>query len=301
VGRVRILSWVGLAAALLSFVQARAEECQLKLEASVNVQRMADGLILVPVAIEDQPFHLMLNTGSVITSTLSESVATSLHLGIFPMREQIFDSAGHVINHGANVKDFTLGRIHMDRTQFIVSPWFQSSNSDIAGTLGPELIRRFDLDIDPAANKMQLFSQDHCPGKVVYWTKDWTDAPIKLLRSGHVAIDVELDGKPVTALLDTGFVRTVLSMTAARRLFGLDQNSPKLVETENNGPNAKSVFHYRFDKLSFAGIAINHPDVVLLQDKISKPLTQGCSTLLKFRTGRWSGMHKHTILSRTLM
>jgi len=30
-------------------------------------------------------------------------------------------------------------------------------------------------------------------------------------------------------------------------------------------------------------------------------MAQGCSTLLKFRTGRWSGMHKHTILSRTLM
>ncbi len=284
-GGLRTLPWIGLAAAILGFVtQSRAEECKLKLEASLNFQRSGDGHILVPVTIDDHPFTLILDTGSAITSTLSESVATSLNLRIFAMRERVVDIAGHVIDHGADARDLGLDHLHIDRTQFLISPWFHSSDPDIAGTLGPELIRQFDLDVDSAANKMQLFSQDHCPGKVVYWTKDWFDAPIKVLHSGHIALDVEIDGKPVTAVLDTGSVNTILSMPAAHRLFGLDKDSPKVVEAESNGPSAHTTFRYQFSTLTVSGLTINHPTIFLVDDKIGKPLTKDDFSHVKMPT-----------------
>jgi predicted aspartyl protease len=275
VGGLRFLCRFGLAAMMLGVIaQPRAEECQLKLQASVNVKRMADGRMLVPVTVDDHPVQLILDTGSALTSALSESVATSLNLRIFPMRQRVVDVAGHVMDHGADARDLRLDHLHIDRTQFIISPWFHFSDPDIGGTLGPELIRKFDLDIDPAANKMQLFSQDHCPGKVVYWTKDWFDVPIKVLHSGHVTLDVEIDGKPVTAVLDTGFVKTTLSMPAAHRLFGLDKDSPKVVEAENSGSGGHTTFRYQFNMLTVSGLTINHPNIFLVGDKIGKPLTK---------------------------
>ncbi len=43
------------------------------------------------------------------------------------------------------------------------------TSQDFGGILGSEMLRNVDVDFDFSANKVNLFSPDHCAGNVVYW------------------------------------------------------------------------------------------------------------------------------------
>ncbi len=58
---------------------------------------------------------------------------------------------------------------------------------DFGGILGADMLRNVDLDLDFAAGKLNLVSQDHCSGNVVYWQAPAVAVvPMTLDRWGHV-------------------------------------------------------------------------------------------------------------------
>ena len=115
---------------------------------------------------------------------------------------------------------------------------------------------RYDIELDFAGGKMNYFSQDHCPGKVVYWnTAAIAAAPMRFVNH-HLILDVSLDGHSFKAILDTGAPVTTLTMGEARRVFGL---------TPVEGEKA---FEHVFQKLSFEGLEVGNPHVVVIPEKV---------------------------------
>jgi predicted aspartyl protease len=150
---------------------------------------------------------------------------------------------------------------------------------DLGGTIAPNILSHYDADFDFANAKFRLFSQDHCEGKVVYWT---TDVPSKIAiiidRVGHIEVPVQIDGKEIKALIDTGSSRSILSLETARNLFGLDEKDPRL--TPVKGDEAQHAVHFPFAKLSFQDITVDDPDIVLVPDEVSKFYNAGPKLLL---------------------
>ncbi len=256
-----------LAIGLSSYGQAA--ECTLKLQSTFDLKREPDGRFLVPVTLEDHPLKLMLDTGDALSSILTQATVDTLHLDSFAIQTKIIDAEGHVLDRGVEAKNFRLDHIKLDHLYFWVSPWMRFGDPEAAGLLGPDILHVFDVDLDPAANKLKLFSQDHCPGQVVYWTRDWVVSSIHVSRGGHILIKVELDGKTVDAWIDTGAARTILSASAAKDLFGLDANSPGALPVgESNDPTSAHVFRYNFQNLSLSGIVVNNPHIVIIPDKM---------------------------------
>src|SRR6185295_10853435 len=82
---------------------------------------------------------------------------------------------------------------------------------DVDGLLAPNILRAYDDDFDFANAKFRLFSPEHCPGKVVYWTTEpAAQIPIALDRVGHIEVPVLIDGKEIKATIDTGAWRSVM-------------------------------------------------------------------------------------------
>jgi predicted aspartyl protease len=150
---------------------------------------------------------------------------------------------------------------------------------DLGGTIAPNILSHYDADFDFANAKFRLFSQDHCEGKVVYWT---TDVPSKIAiiidRVGHIEVPVQIDGKEIKALIDTGSSRSMLSLETARNLFGLDEKDPRL--TPVKGDEAQHAVHFPFAKLSFQDVTVDDPDIVLVPDEVSKFYNAGPKLLL---------------------
>ncbi len=146
------------------------------------------------------------------------------------------------------------------------------SPQEFDGILGAEFLRNVDLDFDFAANKLNIVSQNHCEGKVVYWQAPaLAILPMTINQNGGIAFRMEVDGKRVNAMLDTGASTTAMNLTTARQAFNIDVNGSdveKVGELTGGGYNA-SVYRRRFKSIAFEGVTINNPMVHLLPDLMS--------------------------------
>lgn len=138
----------------------------------------------------------------------------------------------------------------------------------IAGMLAPDFLINYNVDFDFYGGKLSLFKHHACPGKAVYWTAEaQADVPVTLDSAGQIVVNAVLDGKPVTAVLDTGSPSSIMSLDVARKLFGWDEKDPriKLLGTENlNGGKATQIYSYPFQSLSFEGIAVSNPQITMI-------------------------------------
>jgi len=262
---------LAIAVFMLALRPALAEEqkCQLVRLASLDMIPGASH-ILVAASLNDQPLTMMVDTGGYATA-LSESKAKQLGLPL-----EIYPESGMVVYGGIPLKrfttfsGFTLGKLKARTLSYPLLP-DGFLPPDVDGILSPDFLANFDLDFDFAGGKLNLFSRNHCEGKVVYWTKD----PVSKIRitikdTTHIAIPVTLDGHEIKALVDTGGGPSALmSLDTAEDMFDLKDDDPKLEHVP--GPNGiKTARKYPFKTLAFGDVQVNNPQVVLVPDRDAK-------------------------------
>src|SRR5262249_10847973 len=143
-----------------------------------------------------------------------------------PSNTVLYSVGGHVMDRFVTVPTVIMGAIRGQGWRFIVeADGLSPPDSDVVGTLGPDIFSQFDVELDYAAKKLNLFSPDHCEGRVIYWQpKALAVIPMQVV-SGHVVVPVTVDGHRLKAAVDTGAALTIMNAARARSNFGLDENS----------------------------------------------------------------------------
>jgi len=80
---------------------------------------------------------------------------------------------------------------------------------------------------------------------------------------------MELDGRRVTAMLDTGAGDTVLNLDIARRTFRVDVNAPDVERVGEIGKSQIGVYRRRFKTIAFEGVSIANPMITMYPDLMS--------------------------------
>ncbi len=88
----------------------------------------------------------------------------------------------------------------------------------IDGVLGADSLSSFDVDLDLADHDMVLYRSQTCAGAVPAWTQPYDRVAAGRSFSDHLIFRVQLDGRWITAFIDTGAQLTVLSAQAAAAL-----------------------------------------------------------------------------------
>jgi len=265
----------GFALALLFVLTALspswADDCSLKEYASLDMGNV-ENRVVVPVTIGGKEFHFMIDTGGVYSS-IDEDVVAALGLRIRPLDTRYFElynTSGEVAAHYADVQDFALGPIRLDHFNMIVTDHKPGEKPIVDGVLAPDFLSKVEVDFDFANHKLNFFSQDHCPGKVVYWSpSSFAEADFKYSFS-HIVFMMTLDGHDVETVLDTGSPRTLISENFSQRVMGVDEKTPG-VESPPDGDDKELIpFGYRFKSLSAGGLAINNPLIYILADRVKE-------------------------------
>ena len=244
------------------------ESCHLTRVAQLDMMIDGSGRIDVPMQVGGQTLNLMIDTGGV-NSMLDQSTVETL--GLHP---EIFNSVrvvgfgGIHIDRFVTAHDISFGGLQAHSMQFLVMPRGRMA-PDVQGLLGPDILRAYDDDFDFANAKFSLFQRAHCSGNLVWWTDaEHSEIPFSIDGAGHIQFYVELDGKKVRVWLDTGASGSVLSLEEAEDLFGIDEKSPALRplrETANG-----HTYKYPFKAMTFGGVTVNNPDLVLMSRDDSK-------------------------------
>ena len=119
--------------------------------------------------------------------------------------------------------------------------------------------------MDFGTDTLNMFSQNHCPGAVQYWTAP-AIAVIPITMDGnHVTVPVTLDGHQEMAIIDTGSITTTLDEPEEESLFHLTlggSDTPK--STDLNGNTSLKTYTHVFTNLSFGDVAVSNPKVTIL-------------------------------------
>lgn len=243
---------------------AAADDCRLARIASFDFSDK--GALFVPVWINGTSVQIVFDTGAP-ASAIDPNVANKLGLPQHRiMQGAMYDIAGQPISYIATIHDLNFGNAHASNAEFVVWPSPISTQAQIGGMLAADLLRHYDVDIDFGAHKLNLFSQDHCPGKVVYWaSSNVAVIPVHVVASGHVIVPVKLDGQSFDAVLDTGSTYSFLSVEAASNTFHLTPGSSDMASAGNYGPGGVPVYRHTFKNLDLGGLSFGNPTLSIFE------------------------------------
>jgi hypothetical protein len=239
-------------AAMLCASAASASECRLKMVGTMDIITGSDGRLLVPVTVEGQKGYFRFDIGSPISAILASAsnnadlkrstIATGVRVNIddHDLIEQVAPDLGL----GGVTGPVVLG----------VTPSLDKPDPREIGVLGFDILRNFDVEFDPAHNKLNLFSQDHCPNQVIYWTHSAPVAvlPIKTPGFADFSVVMQLDGKDMQTKITTDSDHALLSTRVAQDQFSLPV--PADAQSDNPKPYAPG-----FKALSVDGLTIVNP------------------------------------------
>jgi predicted aspartyl protease len=250
---------------------AAAEDCTLGRVSSIDMKIDTAGGMNLPMILQGKQIDMLVDTGG-IYSMLRSDVVSTLGLQEEPIdtfRYRMTMMGGKIIKYFTHAHDVTLGTMHAADLSFVVMPDGVPISGDVGGTIAPDILSNFDVDLDMANAKINLFSQKHCPGRVIYWTNGPVAiVPINKNEYGQFDIDITLDGKSLKADIDTGSSRSFMSYEDAKDLFDWKDNEPSV--TAEAG-----AYRHHFTSLSFKGIAVNNPDIILFPYKNMRLETDG--------------------------
>lgn len=220
-------------------------------------------LPIVTVSANEGSLRLILDTGAertVLTLSAAERIGAKPPQVEF--RRGLSGVAGSLPGREIEFDRFSVGGVTI--------PWQRAMIADVTlplpavdGVLGTDVLGRFDIDLDLPNHRMSLYQKGAC-------TPDWAgpNAEIKIGRSlhnTHLFFPVQLNGRRITATIDTGAQRTTLSVATARAMGITDamlaRDPP--VQTRGFGGGKLASRLHQFDSLAVGNIRLSKPEIVV--------------------------------------
>jgi predicted aspartyl protease len=139
------------------------------------------------------------------------------------------------------------------------------------GVLGADMLSNFDVDLDLPHHRLVFYKRQSSPNATPAWSKSWATIAAGRSRSDHLFFPVQLDGRRIDALFDSGAQVSVLSAGAARALGVTDAvlaHDRSVIVRGVAGEQVSSHVH-RFAQLEIGGEIVNHPEFVVTNVKLS--------------------------------
>jgi hypothetical protein len=246
-------------------IAANQTSCQLVEVASLDMRAISGDRFTVPMTVGGKSVDMLLDTGDDM-STLTYQTAKDLDLRVKPLDVAAYSTP--VTPEGLNVTDWTtakdiqLGNLKGDRQTMGLWP---GNTTEFGGSLGTDIVAKYDADFDFGNAKLNLFTRDHCPAPI-YWTK----GPVAVIPIEYTSawlLSVELDGKKIDAVIDTSRSHSYLDWGYSQMVFDLNEKTQGLKAVRGKGD--RTIYKYPFKSLNFNGIIVNNPDIDLTPSTVS--------------------------------
>lgn len=239
------------------------EQCKLHRLASFPMK--AHGLsFTIPIKINGVEKKFLIDTGG-YASTINEDVARQLGIPLHKIiGVQHIDISGKSAQNFVTVDSFEIAGFKGKNFSFVANA--EGAGDYFDGTIAPDFLRAFDVELDFANETMSLFKPHECPGRAVYWTPAYLSVPMRITEAGHIRIKATLDGKELDSVVDTGSPLSLMALTVADRRFDLKPDGHEVTKVGTiTGPTGGSLDSYThaFQALSLDEITLNHPNIRL--------------------------------------
>ena len=223
-------------ATISGLVDAGASSCKLIKIADFPV-RLERNRLIIEGAINDHKIGIQVDTGAE-RSLILRAAADRLGLTRQQVRgTRMFGVGGETYVESAYVDSFKIGEAERKGWQPLVVGE-RDMGADVAFLLGEDFLHLIDVEFDLANGAIRLFQPRDCDGvSLAYWTNEGVGAvgiePISEANP-QILLTVQINGKPIQALLDSGAGSSVLDKFDAARM-GVTPDTPGVLRIGSGG------------------------------------------------------------------
>jgi predicted aspartyl protease len=250
--RRRLASLVALAALAGSALpQSALAACKYRRSVSIPIT-WASGVPHIEGSINGKAVEMVVATGTsgvLVPSGLADELQLPLR-----RNEQVWiGSDGRSQGFDARVRDVDFGPVHWHDTTLPVNRDAEGRSVAVGGTF----LLQDDLEL--SAERLTIFQADGCSDEpLAYWAAGvpWTSME-DWGNERRVYITVQLDGKPVRALVDSASPVSRLDLPAARRL-GFDEHAAGVTAVPG-----RDAWIATFDRFTIDEETVHHPHLLV--------------------------------------
>jgi len=258
---------IGLVLAGPATAQSQAN-CQLVKVAALDMGTDPFGRVTIPMIVNGKKENLLVDTGG-ITSTLTAKAATDLGLKLHSIDESKarFRFFGNDdVSRYVTADTIQLGGLAGQKKDFMILP-ADHEVAGVDGSLAPDIMGAYDVKFDFAAAQFNLFSRNHCPGQVVYWThQPYATIPMGVDRYGHISFKVGLDGHPFAATMDTGASLSVVRGDAV--VDFVPREEIEAAEAQNVKSDDPPTLQHHFKSMVLGDVGVLNPEVAIVSPEL---------------------------------
>lgn len=267
VGGILLAASVALGSELASEGAAAATGCGGTLLGSTTVETL-NGVPFLTVSANGRPVTLLLDTGAQLTTLVPDAAS---RIGAQPPRielpHQLRGLAGTLGTREVELGRFAAGGVTLPWRRVLVAPITtgRGASGPLDGLIGADVLSDFDLDLDLPHRRLGFYEKQTCPDAAPDWPGRSTVIPTARSLANHLTVAVQLDGRRLVAIVDTGAQRTTLATSAAR---GLGVSAAMLARDRSAttrgaaGEQLTSRLH-RFASLAIGRDVVRDPELIV--------------------------------------
>ena len=256
------IEWGRLAAAALLLagaLGAAQAQCKYKRIGAIPATWVGSRLT-IDGSINDKPMKMVVDTGAVWT-TLSGKLAQRLELTLVHADGSELGFGGESQISLARLDEMSVGPFRFHKTRAAVA-W--NTGDGIPDVLvGGNLLLQNDVELD--GKQIIIFSPSGCgDAELGYWDDGVPWVPTEAVTDDDLrtTIVVQVNGRPVRALIDTGAPSTMLDEGVARSL-GLDPDAARVGEVGGIGAHRQALSAVTFDTIAIGPEVIHRPRILV--------------------------------------
>jgi predicted aspartyl protease len=221
---------------------------------------------IVKVFADNAAVLLLLDTGSeatVLTPAAAQRIGA--HYPRVGLGRQMHGITGDIPAGELELRNLTIGGIEVPRRRVRVGPIeiVNALSGLLDGLLGADILRSFDIDLDLPGRRMTLYQGQSCAAASPAWSQPYARIAASRSPSNRLFFPVQLDGRAISALFDSGAQFSVLSTRTALAL-GVKEavlaRDPPVTVRGADGEQLSAHAH-RFFRLEVDGEVIRNPEI----------------------------------------
>jgi hypothetical protein len=264
---MRKFVWTFVAATLLGASSAAAEDCHKLNGFTIDLKPVGEIGYLMPLGIADTPRQFVLDIGAAYTK-MDETIADQLKLPtkLVPREMIISDDAGR-FTRIATAPTIKLGPVPRANMEILIGA-HRSSWGPADGAVAINAFYGLDMELDLAHNRLGLYlPRSGCAFEPFWPAVEWGNADYRTAPTGGVYLPMALDDKSLIVTLDPTETRSYMSASAARALFGIAADDPRLVPVGAHPGDGKKVYRFPFKALSAGhNVTVHDPEIYIIAD-----------------------------------
>ncbi len=277
-----------------------AGECRLGLATDIPV-RIQHNHLIAEALLNGRPTAMVVDTGASIT-TLARSSADRLGLSLELLSGWTEGIGGTQTAYGFDTRSYRIGRLHGGHFRLLAADLGSVEDTGVDGLFGSDFLGAYDVDVDLRARKVSLFrSMGSCPAdrpRAALSGELYVVPMVAVAGDDRPIVDVQIGGKTLRALVDTGAPGSAIFRDSARRI-GLDlQRLPadRRFHVGGIGPNRPDAVLHVLAPVTMGELTVSHLPVAIIDQRSIHDVDMLLGLDLLSRAHSWFSFSSHTLI-----